>query len=695
MNLPSARSRPAGRSLSWLIAALVVVAVVLGLARATAATGGEPLRPAEHVVVIGVAGMTWAEVSPTTTPVLWDLAEAGSVGSLTTRADASLTCPWDGWVTLGAGNRAAYPSTGPGCKGQDGPVQKARGTGLPVVAANGFGAQAGLLGASVRCSVTVGANAALAVAAPDAVVTATNPQTVEEWAAAIDSCPVTLVAPPPVTDGIAGAADLARVEEVVTAVRAAADDQTLVLVVGVAETGRGSSRLHPAIAAGAGTPTGLLRSSSTGRAPYVQLIDVAPTVLVALGEQPPPAMSGQPFLSVESAQDLAEVVGDLEDAGDAAVVHRGLAGNTSWAMLVVLTLGIAGAYALIRSGRQRAAAKLMLAVASMPVASFLLNATPWWKTPVPQLVTAVGTLVLGGLIAAAAVLGPWRRRLLGPSVAVAVVTAVVIGADILAGSLLQLNAALGYDAIVAGRFTGLGNMPFAVFATASLISLVALVHGRSTKDALPLLVVVGLCLIAVVGTPGLGADFGGVLSLVPAVALVTLIALRVRLTVGRLLLVAISGAAVVSVIAVIDYLRPAASQTHLGRFVGQVLDGTAWTVVSRKLDSNISILLSSPLSLLLPVFVATCWWLFRHPHSPGRQLLREHSPGVTAALAGVGVVALVGTAVNDSGVAVLAAAAGLGLPLLIAAVARQHSQRQPSAVSSPDPQPRPDMSARR
>jgi hypothetical protein len=175
--------------------------------------------------------------------------------------------------------------------------------------------------------------------------------------------------------------------------------------------------------------------------------------------------------------------------------------------------------------------------------------------------------------------------------------------------------------------------------------------------------------IALDGAPQLGRDFGGVLASVPGFLLLAMLLTRTRVTVTRLL--AILGAAVLAVgtVAYLDWLRPADERTHLGRFVDQVLSGEAWTVISRKGQANLDILLGSSLAWMLPVALVAAWWLVR----PGG-LLRGGSAGGlsrpdTAALkAGLLAVALsltLGAAVNDSGVAVPATAAALLVPLLV------------------------------
>ena len=64
---------------------------------------------ADRVLVVGVPGLTWADVDPEATPELWALAEESAIGAVSVRTARSTTCLLDGWATLGAGNRARVP----------------------------------------------------------------------------------------------------------------------------------------------------------------------------------------------------------------------------------------------------------------------------------------------------------------------------------------------------------------------------------------------------------------------------------------------------------------------------------------------------------------------------------------------------------------------------------------------------------
>jgi hypothetical protein len=313
-------------------------------------------------------------------------------------------------------------------------------------------------------------------------------------------------------------------------------------------------------------------------------------------------------------------------------------------------------------------------VASIPAATGLANLVPWMDADHHRL--AWGLAVAGSVVvlAAIALAGPWRRRRFGPAVVVAAAGFGVFALDVVTGSHLQLNGLIGYTPITASRFTGFGNMPYAVYAAGGLICLAAAMHGQDPRIARGLAVVGGGTLVLLDGTPGLGSDFGGVLALVPAVVLLTMVATGVRVSAPRVLAAFGAGAVVVTALAVADYQRPTDDQTHLGRFVGQVLDGTASEVVARKATANLHAL-DSPVAVLAPAIIVALIWLFHGSDSPGRQLIASSGRSLKAAVVGVGVVAVVGSLVNDSGIAVLAAAGASTVPLLIAVVAKEPATR--------------------
>jgi hypothetical protein len=168
--------------------------------------------------------------------------------------------------------------------------------------------------------------------------------------------------------------------------------------------------------------------------------------------------------------------------------------------------------------------------------------------------------------------------------------------------------------------------------------------------------VAGLVAVAVDGAPSWGSDVGGVLALVPGFAVLGWRLTGVRLSWSRAALAAIGAVAVVGVLGVIDYARPPTQQTHLGRFVGEILHGGAWTVVRRKGSADLNLLTHSALTLLVPVLVLAAIVVVRR-----RSRVAVLKPALVAVL----VLVIIGAIVNDSGVAIPALAVLVVLPATV------------------------------
>lgn len=575
-----------------------------------------------------------------------------------------------------------------------------------------FGAEPAALGAGVGCAAVSGRAAALAAAAPGVRLdrTPSLPAEREALTAFLGGCPLALVSldqltlagAPGVdqtddgTDPLPRAGALDRIDASVGRLLdgvAALPGETLVLLAGISEVNDGRPQLHVGIASGPGFDTGgWLRSASTGRAPYVQLIDLAPTALRALGLDVPASMNGQPLRVVDDRPALTEAVTALEHMNVAATVHHRNVGSFFWTVVTV-TAVVVGLGVLLLGLRRRASPvpaplrraraalrTLCLAAASLPVATYLAGLAPWERTDAPMAWLVVAVLGVVAVVTAVAVLGPWRRARLGPPLAILVVTLGTLVGDVLTGSTLELNGLLGYDAIVAGRFTGYGNLSFgllsvsALLVTAAVASVVArrVAPERRRGAVAGVVLAAGIVTVGVIGAPPLGRDFGGVLAALPGFLLLAMLLARVRVTVARLAAILAAAVLAVGTIAVVDWAGPAAERTHLGRFVEQVLTGEAWTVISRKAQANVNILLGSPLAWVLPVALVAAVWLLRPggllrsgPTGPPGGLHPDDARVLRAGLLASGLSQLLGAAVNDSGVAVAATAAALLVPLLI------------------------------
>jgi hypothetical protein len=497
---------------------------------------------------------------------------------------------------------------------------------------------------------------------------------------------------------------------------AAAPEDARILVTGLADAGR-SEHLRLVALAGPGIPAGEAWSSSTRQPGLVQASDVTATILAESSSEPrpdsapdsgskagpkpgsqpeaplPEAVSGAPLeaiplaggsrLTQAATQDRLQT---LRDMGAAADEVRPLVGPffVTWGLLQVVVYAIGAVlWRRTRRGsrrRQRIAdwvAGCATVAAAVPVSTFLANALPWWRAGVPGLAMVGAVALFAGVIGAVALAGPWRRPLLGPAGVVSAATVIALALDVMTGSRLQLSSLLGEQPVVGGRFYGMGNVTFALFGTAALVLAVALAGplraSGERRLAAATVVALGIAAVLVDGWPGWGADFGGPPALVPAFGFLLLAALGVRLTWRRAAAIVGATVGLLALLAVLDWLRPAPSRTHLGAFVQSVIEGHASEVVGRKLDQNVAILLSSPLTMAVPVGLAAAIYLVARPSSrPGRLLAPlEGVPLLRPGLVALAICWVIGFAANDSGTVIPAIGATLAIPLLIAVGVRR------------------------
>jgi hypothetical protein len=111
---------------------------------------------------------------------------------------------------------------------------------------------------------------------------------------------------------------------------------------------------------------------------------------------------------------------------------------------------------------------------------------------------------------------------------------------------------------------------------------------------------------------------------------------------------------VIVALGLLDLTRDPSHRTHLGRLFERIgKDGWSGfaTVVGRKMNMNLATLTSSVWRwLFIPVLLLAAYVLWR---APGRfSTLREHVPTLEQAWIGIGAAAVLGYALNDSGIAV-------------------------------------------
>jgi hypothetical protein len=419
-----------------------------------------------------------------------------------------------------------------------------------------------------------------------------------------------------------------------------------------------------------GDRPGYLRSASTQRAGFVTLVDVAPTVIDALGIDRPSAMEGRPAEVVRSGASLDARVDRLVANNAASRFREQLLFPTTLVVVVLMTAVCAAAVVVLARGGWPQASRVVSFVALADLAILPLS---YLARGFPLEDLGIGfywAFVLIGAAAAAATATAAGTRWARPRLALVVVLGLVLLVpvlDVMTGSNLSLSAAFGYSPTGNSRLYGISNYSFGQVAAAGclLAGLLAslLPERRRRLQAVGLLV----ALLVVIGVPIWGSDVGGILAFTP-----TILVFAVLVYQGRIRLRSVVIAGLLTLVAVIgfgllDLARPEGERAHLGRLFERVGDEGMQPlvdIVERKLLANLRVTTTSFWVAAIPVAIGFVVFLARYPGRPLDRLRRNIS-ALQAGLVAAGVAALLGSAVNDSGAIV----GGVTLAVLAIAVA--------------------------
>jgi hypothetical protein len=691
------------------------------LAPAVRLHGPPPVPGAHPVVLIGFAGLHWADVSAAATPAIWQLARQGSVGSLVDTTIGSLTCPADAWLTLNAGARSAVPRQSPDrCR-----LARVLASGLPG-SSPGPAVVPGMAGLEqvntaygpyrwgtlrraagpAGCATAAGPGAGLALASRTGQIAGYLAQLPAAGLPVLRRCPLAVLDLGP-WPAAAGPAAVIAADRQVAAIRAAAAPGSIVVLAGLGDPARQQLRLI--IVAGPGFRRGLLTSASTRQPGVVTITDLT-TASYAWRHQRPPARLAGAVLQSAARGPLPAAIRTLIGQDTAEQVYR----HDGWVLLgfgaaaAALLALIAVAFRHRRAGRLRSRAAgytaVAVLVAAVPAGTFLAGLLPWAGLPHPALVFWAASTGWAALIAAAALAGPWRRDAFGPPGVVAAVTFGIIAGDLVTGSRLQPGTPFGLSLLEGNRFYGLGNNALGIYATAGLVAAAwAAVAARRDGHGHPERAagrragcgqagggraVAACCTVAAAaiigcGWPGFGAKVGGTIAIVPAFGVLIAAAAGVRFTRRRLLAIAVSGLLLAAAFAVLNYLRPVTGISHQGTFVWQLLHGhdSAAATLRRKISTNLQSLTASWFAPLVPAAVVATGVLLAVPGSLRLQALvraQRAEPMLRPLLAAIWLAAVLGWLADDTGLRIPAVALSVALPLAIALVAR-------IAAEFPDP----------
>jgi hypothetical protein len=616
----------------WTLS-LIVLAVLFAALRGIHALADSPepsLLLTERVVVVGVTGRT--EVTEADRTVLSRNLDSAQVGSIATRGRYIPDCAAAGWTTLGAGRRAAVGGL---CDPAvvNGSVTDWTHRQAAAAARNGDARLGTLADSASGCVAAAGPGAGLAAARPDGTIAAySTPQQFIDGGLQL-SCPITLIDAGPLSDQIiAGFATNDSVTLIVTGIGPVAGSQDPSLQV-IYQLGTALS--------------GWLTSASTRREGIVTLTDLTRTLIDFTrsdNSAVPVAVDGSPFEFYQAALSIEGIEGQLtSSAAPSEAVQIGYLGVGLIGAVLFLIM-VAG----VIVGRLKIT-RLILTASTVWLASMMLTGSvPWQRSDSPG-VTAVAVMIGWVVILTAGALLLARSVPAPAAVTGAALTVAALTVDAALGGAMQPGSLLNSRPIFGLRWYGFGNVTFSSYASAGLIlaGYVAhrfLVAGRR-RAAVVAVAAIGFGIVICEGWPTMGTDFGGVITLTPAVIWLILALSGVRLTWPRRVIIGGSAVVAVAVISVLDWARGPDRRSHLGNFIQRIIDGDALDVVSRKAVAAYHSL-TGPLGIGALIIGIGCWVvIFRYAMPLVRQQFSTIHP-VLIALLGT---AILGAMVNDGG----------------------------------------------
>ena len=366
-------------------------------ASAPASDAASASRPAP-VVVLATNNLTWADLQEqashegagqdsgsagvgSVADHLLAFAQRGEPMNLSVRTPADRTCPADAWLTLGRGKRASAIEASASCAGPTTAIPRS----TPLV---------GALGQDVSVQ-AVGPGTQLATGAPGG--SATRPAPVAPSVAQALAADADLTIIDTASAASTDTERIAALDEALRTVQEQSRPGTRIIVVSLADDeapGPQMAILPAGTRSARGTSGGLVVGDSTHQPGLVQLTDLTPTLVSALGGRRDPAFDGHALTLPETGRAGVATAGATGDARISRLADDALHARASQATVMragALLMGLAVALLVwaavaLRSPKasrrevlRRRVTWVAVYLSALPTALLLVNAAPWWR----------------------------------------------------------------------------------------------------------------------------------------------------------------------------------------------------------------------------------------------------------------------------------------------------------------------------
>lgn len=710
--------------LASLVCVLLLVAVLIQPAR------GES-QPAPPTLVIGMSGMSTSDVEFDLPSIAANLADAGFANALV-RSTSVYTCRDEGWMSLvasgdimdqsGRDSVSSLPDKCPSFSVTPSESASVHVTGAVAAQVNHFPAMI----ATVKwpTSSLFGANA-LAIGDGAAIALADSSGQVAQWM--------------PFSTGTIGEALASAPGDVVVdigAVRGAPTDTELLsaqkaelnanlAAVLEAQANSGVGRRVVVTSLGTSWNYGELQffattgfasdatfdgpgviSSTYTRAPGFITRDDIRTVLAGTGD-------GLSLASYGSEDDAVAFLTVQENHATYARIA-----TPTWyrAFNLLAIVGIVGAIVLflIRPGVRGSwtAPKRLWAIlthlnrvafAFVP-AALLLNFIPWWHLPLDGAAVSLVPIVFTALLAGALTLVASRATY--PMAALGLVALVVLGGDVILGSVHQRNGFMGSLMLTSRRFYGISNRTYLILIVAGLLAALPTIAKaqqartslgatdpaavQTAKRAGILVSLIGATVLLVDALPAWGADFGGPPGIIAGFGLAAVLAAGIRPRWWHAVVWIATSVACMGLVGLLD--AHSGSSSHIGSFWSTFGSPESFEMIRGKIRDVIRSFVSRTdvIVLLVGVVIVAALAVLALRKLDQRSNLHVSEARALMASPGFRIVAvaifagiLIAVPINDSGALMVKEGFYIAVPALIALLCERHVGSQVSAQHAP------------
>lgn len=433
--------------------------------------------------------------------------------------------------------------------------------------------------------------------------------------------------------------------------------------------------LPPVLAAGAGFGSGLLYSASTRRPGIVTVYDLQATIFHTLGVPVPSGFQGRPLSSQSHPEPFAYLTAINDRIVEVNVTRTPVL--KGFVVVQIILLILAMVIILLRPGKAKVYTLQRMALTGITTVPLALLFLP--LTRISGVLAITLYLMAVGFIVSLLVFKISTPRLLG---LVALATAAAIFLDVLRGSPLMSESLLGYSPVGGARYYGIGNEYMGILLGASLTGTsIILDRIRPWRRTVPLVLPVFTAWTYITAAPWLGSNLGGGIGLSVAYLVMLLLLAEVKMTRGRILLIAVGGAALfVITLALVDSFRNPSVQSHLGQLTAVIRkEGLSVTVpiILRKIRMNLTLIEYTIWTKALITFIVVLGVLFYHPRGKLAEIARVYPSffkGFWSALMGSATVLVV----NDSGIVASATALLYPVITMVSIILENLQRNQPS-----------------